>query len=59
MNLEERVFKIKNKLAELYTRLGYNADGSSKKTKIDDRPASNEDKKYNLQAKLKTLYKKR
>ena len=55
MSLEERVHKIKNRLAELYTRLGYNPDGSAK---TDHRPASNVNKKYSLQEKLASISKK-
>ena len=59
MNLEERVHNIKSKIAELYTRLGYNADGSKKGFKVDHRPASNVGKKYSLQEKLASISKKR
>ena len=59
MSLEERVHKIKNRLAELYTRLGYNPDGSEKGSKTDHRPASNANKKYSLQEKLASISKKR
>jgi DNA-binding ferritin-like protein len=59
MNLEERVHKIKSQIAELYTRLGYNPDGSKKGFKTDHRPASNAGKKYSLQEKLASISKKR
>ena len=59
MNLEERVHKIKSKIAELYTRLGYTPDGSKKGYKTDHRPASNAGKKYSLQEKLASISKKR
>ena len=59
MSLEERVHQIKNRLAELYTRLGYNPDGSKRGSKVDHPPASNVNKKYSLQEKLASLGKKR
>ena len=59
MSLEERVHKIKKRLAELYTKLGYNPDGSIKGSKTDHHPASNVNKKYSLQEKLASLNKKR
>ena len=59
MNLEERVHIIKSKITELYTKLGYNPDGSKKGFKTDHRPASNVGKKYSLQEKLASISRKR